>query len=95
MLRELPYSSTERLDGVNGLAYAMQAIAKEQQRITASRTSVRLVKPDQMHVTLVFLGDHAFVDDPLQRFDDSRVPHLMKTKHDNQQDRKDRNRKGN
>ncbi|PYV24291.1 MAG: hypothetical protein DMG24_11920 [Acidobacteria bacterium] len=27
MLRELPYSSTERLDGVNGLAHAMQAIA--------------------------------------------------------------------
>ena len=38
-------------------AAARQEIARVQQRVAASVESVRLVKPEQLHITLVFLGD--------------------------------------
>jgi RNA 2',3'-cyclic 3'-phosphodiesterase len=36
---------------------AKQSLAKEQQRIARCLTSIRLVRPAQMHLTLVFLGE--------------------------------------
>jgi 2'-5' RNA ligase len=46
-----------------------QAIVKEQQRIVAALASVRLVKPEQMHVTLAFFGE----------VPDARVPSVVET----------------
>src|SRR5438046_9199045 len=38
-------------------AVAVQAIARVQQEIAASFESIRLVRPEQLHITLAFLGD--------------------------------------
>jgi RNA 2',3'-cyclic 3'-phosphodiesterase len=40
-------------------ADAKQSLAEEQQRIARRLTSIRLAKPAQMHLTLVFLGEVA------------------------------------
>lgn len=43
---------------------AKQAIGDEQQRIAGRLTAIRLVKPTQLHLTLVFLGEVADVHVP-------------------------------